>query len=69
MEFLQGFPGMVCVSSEGGRVTTLSVPDMTVLGENSFESPLLFISAAGSNLLLSTENWNEIAVCSPRTFE
>lgn len=66
MEFLQGFPGMVCVSSDGGRVTTLSVPDMKVLVENSFESPLLFMTAAGSNLLLSTENWNEIAVCSPQ---
>lgn len=66
MEYLQGFPGMVCVSSDGGRVTTLSIPDMTVLVENSFESPLLFMTASGSNLLLSTENWNEIAVCSPQ---
>ncbi len=66
MEDLRGFPGMVCVSSDGGKVTTLSIPEMTVLVENSFESPVLFMAAAGSSLLLSTESWNEVAVCSPQ---
>lgn len=64
--FIQGFSGMVSISSQGGIITTLSVPGFDMIAENAHNGQILFLQRAGAGyLLFSTDEWNEIAVCYP----
>jgi hypothetical protein len=63
---LQGFPGALVLGYADGRILSVSIPSFSVLADKKLNGSLLFMNRAGdSNLLFSTDAWNETAVCSP----
>ena len=63
---VKGFPGMVCVASPLGVLTTFSIPDFNRVAENVLNGEITFLENSGDRtLLLSTDTWNEVGCCSP----
>ena len=66
IEAIQGFPGLLCISGENGAMVTLSVPGFKETASETVNGTVNFMSSAGQeNLLCSTSQWNEVAVCNP----
>ncbi len=64
--YIQGFPGVLVAGYPDGRLVSFSVPAFTKVAEEKLNGSLAFLTRAGKdNLLFSTDEWNEVAVCSP----
>jgi len=64
--YIQGFPGVLVTGYPDGRLVSLSVPAFTKVAEEQLNGSLIFLAEAGQdNLLFSTDEWNEVAACSP----
>jgi len=64
--YIQGFPGILVTGYTDGRLVSLSVPAFSVIAEEQLNGSLVFMAGGGpENLLFSTDEWNEVAVCSP----
>jgi len=66
---VQGFQSMVCAASDAGVITTFSVPEFKETAVSTVNGSVTFLSGAGSNLLFSSDEWTEVAVCSPYDLE
>lgn len=63
---IQGFPGLVTLGYEDGRMISLSTPSFSEVAAEKVNGSLIFMAGAGQdNLIFSTDAWNEVAVCSP----
>lgn len=63
---MEGFKGMVTAGYADGTMITFSIPSFAELASEKVNGSLIFMSGAGSdNLIFSTDEWNEVAVCSP----
>jgi hypothetical protein len=63
--FIEGFSEMLCSASQGGVITTFSIPGFTETARNTLSGSVSFLSSSGSSLLFGSDQWNEVAVCSP----
>jgi len=63
---IQGFPDMVSAGTTDGTLITYSVPSFSLLAEETFSGSVLFVNDGGDkSLIFSTDEWNEVALCSP----
>ncbi len=62
-----GFSSWLCIGGEDGSMETRSVPSLELKCSETVNGPVQFMTGAGEdNLLFSSEQWNEVAVCSPQ---
>ena len=64
--FIEGFSNLVTAAFSDGSIVSYSIPDFTLLASENYNGSFQFFRKANSDrLIFSTDEWNEVAVCSP----